>query len=224
MKLAIVIGHNSSGQGAERCDLRQSEYEWNGGLAEAMEAIAHLYGIEAKIFRRPAGVGYSTEIARVYGEVDDWGADASMELHFNAASATATGCEMLSSGTPASLALAGAVQDAVLARFGLRDRGVKILKSGDRGHASVVAGAAPAIITEPFFGSNASDCAVIGADVEDLAAAQMAGVAEYFGAELAPQPDPERPEITPEQGFWAGLFTGIGIVVGAIFGKRGQGK
>ena len=52
---------------------------------ESMIAMAMLI-LELKKFHRVTGGGYSTEIRRVYRLVNDWGADASMELHFNAAS------------------------------------------------------------------------------------------------------------------------------------------
>lgn len=158
MKLAVVIGHNSVAQGAVRPDTGESEWRFNNRIARHMEDMVGEVGaswLELRVFRRRAGVGYRREIAEVYAEVDAWGADASMELHFNAAAdPRATGTEMLSSGTARSLQLAQTVQDEVCALLGLRDRGVKTRRESERGGGSLWAGSAPAILCEPFFGSS----------------------------------------------------------------------
>lgn len=180
MKLAVVIGHNSIAQGAVRGDTEETEYVWNGRLAQVMERLAPDFGIDLRVFRRVAGGGYRSEIRRVYSQVDQWGADASIELHFNgAASPDASGTETLSSGTPLSLRLAAAVQDEMVIALGLRDRGIKTVGGSDRGGASLIAGAAPAILVEPFFGSSPKGQAASDelAEQEALARAYLRGAA-----------------------------------------------
>lgn len=154
MKIALVIGHNSQAKGAYSPVLRASEYDWCGDLAEM---IAKHAPKRYTIIRRTAGSG---EIARAYAEVDKSGAVASIELHFNAASPAATGTETLSSGSTRSMMFCGHLQKAQLAALKLRDRGVKVLKAGDRGYASVRTGKAPAALIEPFFGSSEGDSAI----------------------------------------------------------------
>jgi len=155
MKLAIVVGHNSASQGAVRQDTGESEFVWNGRLARRIERLAGDYGIQVRTFMRTPGGGYTREIERVYSEVDAWGADASVELHFNGASSPdATGTETLSSGTALSLRLAESVQREMVVALGLRDRGIKTRASTDRGGGSLHSGRAPAILIEPFFGSS----------------------------------------------------------------------
>ena len=155
MKLAIVVGHNARAQGAVRPDTRETEWAWNSRLAKLIEEEAHLFPrIEVKTFFREHCGSYQREIEAVYDQVDAWGADASNELHFNShTSRTATGTEVLSSGSAASLRYAGALQDRMGAALGLKDRGVKIRRSG-RGSESLIAGRAPAVLIEPFFGSS----------------------------------------------------------------------
>jgi len=46
----------------------------------------------------------------------------------------------------------------------LRNRGVKTLSAGDNGHGMVMAGKAPAILIEPFFGSSRHDCDAANTD------------------------------------------------------------
>lgn len=180
MKLAVVIGHNSQAQGAVRRDTGETEYVWNGRLAQMMERLAPDFGIELRVFRRVAGGGYRSEIRRVYSQVDQWGADASIELHFNgSASPSASGTETLSSGTALSLRLAAAVQDEMVIALGLRDRGIKTVVGSDRGGASLIAGAAPAILVEPFFGSSPKGQQATDrlAEREELARAYLRGAA-----------------------------------------------
>jgi hypothetical protein len=64
------------------------------------------------------------------------------------------------------LALANLVQTQLVTLFGRtgsRNRGVKVFSSDDRGYRQVVAGRVPAVLPEPFFGSSASDAAVMAA-------------------------------------------------------------
>lgn len=162
MKAAIVVGHNSEAKGARgKSPIGEHEFTYNDRIADQMVRLAR-GPLTAKKFHRQKSSSYSREIDAVYAEVDEYGADVSVELHFNAASATATGTETLSSGSSGSLALAKSVQDSMLATLGLRDRGVKILGKGDRGGRSLHAGRPPAILVEPFFGSNSGDCRKAG--------------------------------------------------------------
>lgn len=156
-KLAIIVGHNSKSKGAVRVDNDQSEFEFNSALAQSIQSYAS-GGLDCLIFFRRPGVGYPQEVKDVYKEVDEWGADAAIELHFNFAGKTATGTEVLSSGTAGSMALAGYVQSEMVDCLGLADRGVKVRDNGGRGSASLMAGKAPTILIEPFFGSNRKDC------------------------------------------------------------------
>lgn len=186
-RLAIVVGHNSEKQGAVRADTGETEYVWNSELARMIEEAARADhpDIEVRTFHRQPGMGYRREIHQVYEETDAWGANATIELHFNsAAHETASGTETLTSGTPASMALAIAVNQEMVSTLGLKDRGVKTRTSADRGGASLVSGRAPAILIEPFFGSSrrgqqATDSL---AEKRALAGAVVRGFAASIGA------------------------------------------
>jgi N-acetylmuramoyl-L-alanine amidase len=181
MDLAIIVGHNSERQGAVRPDTGETEFVWNGRLARRMQTIAAHYGINARVFYRTPAGGYSAEIRRVYAETDRWGADATVELHFNGAdSPEATGTETLTSGTALSLRLAEHVQREMVIALGLRDRGIKTRAGSDRGGMSLISGRAPAILVEPFFGSSAKGQAATDseAEMEALAHAILRGAAE----------------------------------------------
>jgi N-acetylmuramoyl-L-alanine amidase len=177
-KIALVIGHNSRAQGAVRVTDGRTEYDWNSDLAALIRDHAP---DRIEIFRRTPGLGYSREIDRVYAEVDEWGADCSIELHFNAAaSPQARGCLMLSSGTSGSMGLARELQMACLRVMESRDRGVQVRGRRDRGGRSLWQGKSPAVLTEPYFGSNVAECIRADANIDQLAEAHFRAVQAWF--------------------------------------------
>lgn len=185
MKLAIVVGHNERSQGAVRPDTGETEYSYNTRLAQFIKAEAEQAGLQAKVFYRTPSGGYSSEIRRVYQQVDQWDADASIELHFNAAGdPRATGTETFTSGSPRSSILATEVQMAMVDELGLRNRGVKVRNSRTkgRGYLSLVSGQAPAILIEPFFATSPLGQRATNDTIEqqNLAAAIVDGVQEAF--------------------------------------------
>lgn len=222
-KLAVVIGHNAQSQGAVRSDTGESEYMFNSRIALLMEEIARQKypGLEIAIFRRQPMGSYKREIDRVYAQTDAWGAHLTMELHFNsAADKSATGAETLTSGTPASMAAAVAVNDEVVATLGLRDRGVKTRREG-RGSQSLISGRAPAILVEPFFGSSPKGQAATDEPHEEraLAYAYIRGAAKAL--QVMPRQDisesrtireATRAETTSKIGQIGGL-TGLGALL-----------
>jgi N-acetylmuramoyl-L-alanine amidase len=185
MRLAIVVGHNAQSQGAVRPDTGETEYRFNSELADLIEeeASLHFPSIRLRVFFREPSSHYRAEIEQVYNRVDRWRATASIELHFNShVSPSASGSEVLSSGSRRSMELAREVQQQLLRVLGLKDRGVKIVTKG-RGGYSLIAGRAPAILIEPFFGSS-----VVGQAATDepherrkLARAILCGALAAFG-------------------------------------------
>lgn len=183
MKLGIVVGHNARARGAVRVTDGISEYDWNGELAAMIQAHDPA---SVRVFRRQAGGGYSREIDRVYAETDQWGADMTMELHFNGSvNPKANGCLMLSSGTRGSMALATSLGAKCSAAIGNRNRGVKIVKRGERGGRSLWQGRAPAVLTEPYFGSNAAECLPAQISMDELAEAHFRAAVRFMTTQAA---------------------------------------
>lgn len=171
-KLGIVVGHTDAAGGAIGINLPR-EYDYHKAMASDMVAFAQSEfskpgdpnPMEVRVFFRD-GIG----VSGAYNQVNDWvGNDASraatVELHYNAASPAAAGTETLSSGSPNSLAFAERVQAglcSLLGRPGV-SRGVKTRNRANKGRGwlSLVSGSPPAIITEPAFGSNPGDAALL---------------------------------------------------------------
>ena len=157
-----------------------SEWEFNDKVAREMQALAPTLTPGLKItpvYRTPEpGVGYREEIARAYAEVDAMGADAAIELHFNAASsARARYALTLSSGSQKSLALAEAFTAAFKRSFPGKDAKIWNHRKGQvkRGAKSLIAGKAPAVLLEPFFASNPTS-------LKEVAALGIDGLAKLY--------------------------------------------
>jgi N-acetylmuramoyl-L-alanine amidase len=162
--LVIIVGHNSRSQGAIRTDTGESEWAFNSRVADRAAAYASAFhpGLTLSVLhRQPDHASTGAEIRQVYQRADEIGADATIELHFNAAETVAArGCETLHAGSARGAALAESVQAHTVKMFpGLKDRGLQKRTPPRRGGMSLTSGRAPAVIVEPFFGSNPQDCA-----------------------------------------------------------------
>jgi len=188
-KLALVVGHNSVAQGAVRKDTGETEFSMMSRIAEKAKAYPRKTypDMEVRVFFRMAGPGYRTEIKRVYEETDRWGADLTNELHFNSFNSdAANGSEVLTSGTASSFKFAQITQNMIVARFGQKDRGVVTRKTG-RGSESLMSGSAPAILSEPFFGSSGKDTDRFDEEAEEILLAKIYVDAAAEALEVLPR-------------------------------------
>lgn len=182
-RIAIIVGHNARAQGATRVLDGRTEWDWNGQLAHMIKD--HDPG-RVHVLLRQGGGGYSREIDRVYGEADALKADCTIELHFNgSASAAANGGLTLSSGTSGSLSLAAEVRARAAKALGNRDRGIRTVRRTDRGGRSLWQGRAPAILTEPYFGTNASECMAADLHMDELAESVFRGAMAFLAQRVS---------------------------------------
>ena len=170
-KLAVVVGHSEARPGAAGLPpISSREYAWNLGLASFMETAARQredFGL--RVFTRDRG-----GLRGAYGRARDWGADAAIELHFNAAvSADTSGTETIYGDSERDWEFAATVQAAMVSALGLRDIGCRRPWAG-RGAVNLSLLTVPSVIVEPAFGSNRRDCRVMHDRRGDLAAALVA--------------------------------------------------
>lgn len=181
-RLAIIVGHTELRQGAfALAPISQHEYPFNREIAHTMEMAAASKGLAVRTFFRD-GVG----IQGAYQAATAFNPDGIIELHFNSASAAARGTETLcSKDNPDSRKLADLIQQSMVGVFnrsGSRDRGVKVLREGDRGFVNVSAApSVPAVLVEPFFGSNTADCQLAFDRSAEYAAGLVDAFAEFAG-------------------------------------------
>jgi len=179
-KLAIVVGHEKLAKGAKLgAPLNTNEYDFNKGIAQLTYVFARDKSIDARIFYRD-GIG----IRGVGKAVTEWKADACIELHCNSATPAAYGTETLYDlDPPNSKKLAEHVQAAmcgVFKRQGKGDRGIKLLKEGDRGHYNLLGYKCAAVLVEPFFGSSLSDCKIAWGVASGYSRCLVTSVIAYF--------------------------------------------
>lgn len=180
-RLAVLVGHNSRRRGAFSQAMQVAEWVYNQRVARQMKRLESEYGIETRTFlREDHPAGYGSEIAQAYAAMDAWKPAAIMELHFNAGGGAGT--EVLYWGrSAAGRRLADAVREAVVVELGLRDRGSKGRKAGERGGTSLQASRFPTILTEPFFGDSEEDCArMLELGEASLARAYLIGARDAF--------------------------------------------
>lgn len=183
---AIVIGHNPRGKGAVNTR-GIAEYDENKRLAQLIKRKAEAEGMGncIQIFERQHNArGYSAEIDTAYAPILRLNPVGVAELHFNAATPPANGCEHLyQAGNNLSRLLAEIFQRQTLGALRNRDRGLKSLSRGARGGRSVWSGQGkfPVIMTEPYFGSNNRETENFYANYDALATSTWEAIKE-FGA------------------------------------------
>ena len=90
-KFAIVIGHNPRGRGAYSEYLDLSEYEYWRNVCDEINKIDD----SIDIYSRKPEQNYLQEMKPVVAEINKHNYELALELHFNAASSQANGCECL---------------------------------------------------------------------------------------------------------------------------------
>ena len=150
IKIALIAGHNFRSQGVRR--KLSSEFVFaNGVIEELLETAGS--GYELKQFtRKYHGGSYTREMRELHKRVDAWGADISMEFHFNASESSARGHEVLYyHGSTGGSVVAHAIDRAFDNHITNRDRNVKKRGKGQRGSFGLRVGKSKSVILEPFF-------------------------------------------------------------------------
>lgn len=154
-KIALVVGHTPSKPGAIG-NSKVSEYKFNKELVEEVVASCELStDNEYKVFYRNPALGfYGLQMEGLHTDIDDWGADISIEFHFNGAGdPEVNGHEVLYCSSKGQ-AVAEVFDTEFDEQLPNRDRNLKKITSSDRGGGFVCRGNSAAIILEPFFASH----------------------------------------------------------------------
>ena len=188
MNLGICVGHSRRGSGANdgkgTGDMGavslwgESEWDYNSKVAVALKAELDRRDIASFILDDYQASGYSTGIRRAARMLRDNGATHTVELHFNAATPSANGAEWLHwHNSRGGKALAQALHKSFKEEFPeITDRGLKPRHPGQRGTAFLRTTHCPAVIVEPFFGSNTRDCQIFRGAEDVLAATYAEGI------------------------------------------------
>lgn len=159
-KIFIRLGHdtltNGSFTGAEGILIEKKVIDAYG---EALRSKLVSLGWEVKMFRPVSGT-YATRtegLAAGIQAADDWGADVFISCHANASdSSSAKGTEVYYNNIGISSLFAEDICSTICSSLGTTSRGAK--DGITAGYYEMKNTTVPAIIIEPFFITNQSDC------------------------------------------------------------------
>lgn len=157
--IAFVVGHHENGKGAKSSHLGVSEWDFYKEVAYLLTSDVDIY------FHNPLNRSYTSRIKETANKLNKRNYKLVIEAHFNAATPAANGVETLyyfESKIGKQYAQLFSTVVNQWTGIKMRNRGLKALTNkNDRGFASVFYPKAPAILIEPFFGSNKTDCELI---------------------------------------------------------------
>jgi N-acetylmuramoyl-L-alanine amidase len=163
----VVVGHQPGAKGAKNAAQNLHEYDFNGGIADALPKQTRSCDITVDRYRNGGG-----NVQRWSGS-----SDFLLELHANAFNGTATGTEVLYRKQSSRGKLGAEILLRHLVKaLRLKDRGPKPIELADRGGYLVWGVSQLALIPEPFFIDNDADLA--RAQSVNLAATYAAAIEE----------------------------------------------
>jgi N-acetylmuramoyl-L-alanine amidase len=170
---ALCVGHSRRGDNGAVNTVGTSEHAFNTPLANRVAEILRDRKHTAHVISAYDADAYGPAMRWVGNEVGKLRADAAVEFHFNSAGPSAEGYEYLfwhSSKRAEKLAQCFTLAHK-LAFPKARSRGAKPLDPTSRGGEFVRRTPCPAVLLEPFFGSNAAETGLYSGAREELAQA-----------------------------------------------------
>ncbi len=185
--VAICIGHsrpvNGKPEGGAVMIGGMNEWTYNQTLGKEICEFLRHYRIPTVLIDHYTGASYGAAQRHLAAHLRELGAMAAVELHFNSSDdPAACGHEWLYwHSSTASKHLASELESEMsLAVPGIRTRGIKPRTLANRGAAFLSDTHCPAVICEPFFGSNAHDCATATLKRSVIARAIAEGISSWM--------------------------------------------
>jgi N-acetylmuramoyl-L-alanine amidase len=152
MKIALVIGHSKTSQGAVNKATKLTEFKYNEQLAKDVQQELQKENHEGVLV-------YRTTLAALPAQVNKLQPRIGIEFHCNAsAKANAKGAEVLYWHTSTKgKKVAEILQAEIVAALGNPNRGAKPRTLGERGATQLKETNMPYVILEPFFIDNDAD-------------------------------------------------------------------
>lgn len=182
--IAICVGHSRGDEGAVSVD-GVSEWHYNRKLGQIILTDLRERGFEVMLVDRYAQAGYGRAMDYLAASLKSRKVEAAIELHFNAAASDkATGHEWLHwHASVPGRSLAQCLQRRMVETFPEhKNRGIKPVRAlAENGGGFLKKTHCPAVICEPFFGTNPNDWQ-LGTAHRDLLARLIAdGIDDWKG-------------------------------------------
>ena len=183
-RVAICVGHSRSGDNGATSVSGVSEWDFNVDIAGRVKIRLEGDGIDVDIVQDYHGRSYGSAMRWLARLLKQSQVDIAVELHFNAASPSAEGFEYLHWQTSKNgKRLAQCLLDSHAKFFPeTKNRGLKPKGPGSRGSMFLKLTHCPAVITEPFFGTNLDEWNLYSANRGYLADSYANGIANYLNS------------------------------------------
>jgi N-acetylmuramoyl-L-alanine amidase len=165
--IGICVGHSRKGDSGASSLTGASEWTYNQKVAEILRLELEKNNINSVVFTKYDGTGYAGAMTWLCAQLGLLKVDFAVELHFNSAdTGAARGFEFLYWRTSKKgQAIASVFQQTFKKKFPENlSRGTKGLSKEDRGGLFVRLPSMPAVILEPFFGSNTREWEIFGSE------------------------------------------------------------
>jgi len=156
-RIAVVIGHHPLGKGAFSKHFGQNEYDFYSDVIKLMRSNVDFY-------KHPSILSYTLRQKLLAKRLKGKGYSVVIELHFNASNGRGNGVECLYYFmNKVGKLYAQNYVNLIVEKTGIKSRGAKALvNSKQRGFGFLKYMPCTALILEPCFGDNESDCKKIG--------------------------------------------------------------
>jgi N-acetylmuramoyl-L-alanine amidase len=179
--IVICVGHSRSGDDGAVSRGKVSEWDYNSTLAPMITWRLEAAGWKTMIIDKYEGGGYGAAMRWLTEELKERKAKAALELHFNSSDKpTSNGHEWFHNNDGDKLATA-LKQSFQASLAGLKARGIFNRHNSGHGSQFLRGVNGPAVIGEPFFGSNEGDWK-IGEEKDKIAAAYANGIITWLVA------------------------------------------
>ncbi len=179
--MGVCVGHSRENDMGATSVEEIAEWTFNVRIASLIKRYLEKDGIKARVYDHYHGKTYTSSMKWLAKTLDVDGVTLAVELHFNAATPTASGSEMLYHHlSRKGKRLASCVQTSILNTYDTTDRGVKPLNRFSRGGGFVTYTKCPAIVCEPFFGTSEKDWKKFSTPRTRLAHAYADGIKDFL--------------------------------------------
>jgi N-acetylmuramoyl-L-alanine amidase len=179
--IGLCIGHSRRGDSGATNTRGVSEHRFNSAVGSMTREILQDSGYKVHLVSQYEGNGYTSAMGWVSGHLAKLGVTVAAELHFNSAGPTANGHEWLYwHRSPRGQKLASFFNQSFKEAFpDARVRGIKSRDHTDRGSLFLRLTRCPAVILEPFFGSNPEETEYYSDRMPALALAYAKALMNY---------------------------------------------